>query len=454
MILDLRFFYVSIIGIAVFGFNYHHVDMNAARIIKAKKQGERVSDADLAALIRGYAAGEVPDYQMAAFAMAIIFQGMHLDETVTLTREMRDSGKVMQWPDFDRPIVDKHSCGGIGDKISIPLAPMLASCGLAVPMISGRGLGPTGGTLDKLESIPGYRTDLSIEELQQTVRQVGCTITGTTHEIAPADRELYALRDITSTVTSVPLITASILSKKLAEGLEDLVLDVKWGSGTFMKTIPEAEELAESMVGVANRLGVKASALITDMNQPLGTVGNAIEIDESIEILKNEVDADTITLTIALGAELLLAAKVVESTDQAVGMLADSIRSGAAYETFERMVSAHGGDLNAPRKIAKEHVIKSDREGFIASVDAEGLGWAVIDLGGGRKVMGDKIDHSIGLAWLTHIGAKVERHQPLLSVFCSDDAFARVKSDLQKTITISDESVAKPDLIVKRISAS
>lgn len=428
--------------------------MNAARIIKAKKQGERVSDADLAALIRGYAAGEVPDYQMAAFAMAVIFQGMHLEETVTLTREMRDSGKVMQWPDFDRPIVDKHSCGGIGDKISIPLAPMLASCGLAVPMISGRGLGPTGGTLDKLESIPGYRTDLSIEELQQTVREVGCTITGTTHEIAPADRELYALRDITSTVTSVPLITASILSKKLAEGLEDLVLDVKWGSGTFMKTISEAEELAESMVGVANRLGVKASALITDMNQPLGSVGHAIEIDESVGILKNEVDADTITLTIALGAELLMAAKIVETTDEAVRRLAESIRSGSAYETFERMVFAHGGDLNAPRLIAKEHVIKSDRDGFVTAVDAEGLGWAVIDLGGGRKVMGDKIDHSIGLAWLSKIGAKVERNQPLLSVFCSDDAFARVKVDLQRAITISDESVPEPDLIVKRISAA
>lgn len=428
--------------------------MNAARIIKAKKQGERVSDADLAALIRGYAAGEVPDYQMAAFAMAVIFQGMHLEETVTLTREMRDSGKVMQWPDFDRPIVDKHSCGGIGDKISIPLAPMLASCGLAVPMISGRGLGPTGGTLDKLESIPGYRTDLSIEELQQTVREVGCTITGTTHEIAPADRELYALRDITSTVTSVPLITASILSKKLAEGLEDLVLDVKWGSGTFMKTISEAEELAESMVGVANRLGVKASALITDMNQPLGSVGHAIEIDESVGILKNEVDADTITLTIALGAELLMAAKIVETTDEAVRRLAESIRSGSAYETFERMVFAHGGDLNAPRLIAKEHVIKSDRDGFVTAVDAEGLGWAVIDLGGGRKVMGDKIDHSIGLAWLSKIGAKVERNQPLLSVFCSDDAFARVKIDLQRAITISDESVPEPDLIVKRISAA
>ena len=321
-------------------------------------------------------------------------------------------------------------------------------------MISGRGLGPTGGTLDKLESIPGYRTDLSIEELQQTVREVGCTITGTTHEIAPADRELYALRDITSTVTSVPLITASILSKKLAEGLEDLVLDVKWGSGTFMKTISEAEELAESMVGVANRLGVKASALITDMNQPLGSVGHAIEIDESVGILKNEVNADTITLTIALGAELLMAAKIVETTDEAVRRLAESIRSGSAYETFERMVFAHGGDLNAPRLIAKEHVIKSDRDGFVTAVDAEGLGWAVIDLGGGRKVMGDKIDHSIGLAWLSKIGAKVERNQPLMSVFCSDHAFARVKLDLQRSITISDESVPVPDLIVKRISAA
>ena len=426
--------------------------MNAAKIIKKKKEGERVSDAELAALIRGYAAGEVPDYQMAAFAMAVIFRGMHLDETVTLTREMRDSGKVMQWPDLDKPIVDKHSCGGIGDKISLPLTPMLAACGMAVPMISGRGLGPTGGTLDKLESISGFRTDLSIEELQKQVRDIGCVITGTTHEIAPADRELYALRDITSTVTSVPLITASILSKKLAEGLEDLVLDVKWGSGTFMKTIAEAEELAESMVGVASRLGVKASALITDMNQPLGSVGNAIEVEESIDILKNEVDADTITLTIALGTELLLAAKMVDSSDQAVTMLADSIRSGAAYEKFEQMVAAQGGDLSAPRPISKLHVLKANRDGVIATVDAEALGWAVIDMGGGRKVLEDEINHAIGLEWLVKIGDTVERNQPLLHVYCTDTGYAKVKPDLMKAITLSDDPVEPPSLIVKRIS--
>ena len=261
--------------------------MNLTRIIADKRDGNRIPDEDLTKLVKGYAVGEVPEHQMAAFAMAVYFQGMQPDETVTLTREMRDSGKVMRWPGLDKPIVDKHSTGGIGDKISIPLAPMLAACGLAVPMISGRGLGATGGTLDKLESIHGFRTDLSIEETQKVVSEVGCVITGATEQIAPADRKLYALRDITATVPSVPLITASILSKKLAEGLDSLVLDVKWGSGSFMKTIEQANALAESLVSVASQLGVKTTALITDMNQPLGRIGNAVEIAESIEILKN-----------------------------------------------------------------------------------------------------------------------------------------------------------------------
>ena len=432
--------------------NCNHLLMNAAKIIATKRDGQRIADADLAELIQRYAKGGVPDYQMAAFAMAVFFQGMQPDETVTLTREMRDSGQVMQWPDIDRPIVDKHSTGGIGDKISIPLAPMLAACGLAVPMISGRGLGATGGTLDKLESIPGFRTDLSIHELQNVVREVGCVITGATDEIAPADRKLYALRDVTSTIPSVPLITGSILSKKLAEGLDALVLDVKWGSGSFMKTIEQAEELANSLVSVATKLGVKTTALLTDMNQPIGMVGNAVEIDQSIEILKNNVDLETMTLAIGLGTELLMATGIADDSDAAISKLSETIRSGSAYEIFEKMVAAQGGDLSRDRPCAREHFIESDRQGFIASVDTEALGWAVIEMGGGRRKMNDAIDHSIGLEWLVKIGDSVESGDPLMRVFSNDVQFNERKEGLRKSIIISETPTDPAELIVKRIA--
>ena len=430
--------------------------MNLTRIIADKRDGNRIPDEDLTKLVKGYAVGDVPEHQMAAFAMAVYFQGMQPDETVTLTREMRDSGKVMRWPGLDKPIVDKHSTGGIGDKISIPLAPMLAACGLAVPMISGRGLGATGGTLDKLESIHGFRTDLSIEETQKVVSEVGCVITGATEQIAPADRKLYALRDITATVPSVPLITASILSKKLAEGLDSLVLDVKWGSGSFMKTIEQANALAESLVSVASQLGVKTTALITDMNQPLGRIGNAVEIAESIEILKNNVSADTITLTVALGSELLVASNLADDGQQAVSMLLESIRSGTAYEVFEKMVAAQGGDLSKPRPRGKEHVIAADRAGVVVSVDTEAFGWAVIDMGGGRKQLGDQLDHSTGLEWLTRIGNVVEYGEPLLSVYCSDELFAKLEEPLRSAIVLADEpgeTIEPPELIVKRVTS-
>jgi pyrimidine-nucleoside phosphorylase len=426
--------------------------MNPAKIISAKRDGQRIPDEELAALIRGYAGGRVPDCQMAAFSMAVYFQGMQPGEIVTLTREMRDSGQVMEWRGLDKPVVDKHSTGGIGDKISIPLAPMLAACGLAVPMISGRGLGPTGGTLDKLESIPGFCTDLSVAELQTVVREVGCVITGTTDAIAPADRKWYALRDVTGTVPSVPLITGSILGKKLSEGLDALVLDVKWGSGSFMKTLPQAEELAASLVSVATQLGVRTTALLTDMNQPLGAVGNAVELNESIDILQNNVDADTITLIVALGAELLLETGVAGNADEAISRLSTTIRSGAAFEVFERMVAAQGGDLAAPRPIAKEHVIEAPRKGYVMAVDSEALGWAVIEMGGGRKQQNDRIDHATGLEWLAAIGRPVDRGQPLMSVYCSDEQFARLEPALLAACRIGDQAVPPPNLIVKRLT--
>ena len=426
--------------------------MNVAKLITQKRDGNSLNQQDLSQLVKDYAAGTVPEYQMAAMAMAIYFQGLSPAELITLTREMRDSGQVLRWDDLDKPVVDKHSTGGIGDKISIHLAPMLAACGLAVPMISGRGLGATGGTLDKLESIPGFRTDLSVPELQTVVREVGCVITGASETIAPADRKLYSLRDVTGTVPSIPLITSSILSKKLSEGLDALVLDVKWGSGSFMKTMQDAEALAQALVNVSGELGVKTSALITDMNQPLGRVGNAVELAESIEILKNNVSTSTITLTFGLGVELLLATSIAKDADEAVSMLAESIRSGAAYEIFQKMVAAQGGDLSQPRPRAKEHVIEAKTAGFVAAVDAEALGWAVIEMGGGRKKIGDKLDHSTGLEWLTSIGSQVDIGEPLLCTYCSDDQFQELQSSLESAITISGEPVDAPKLIVKRIA--
>jgi len=333
-------------------------------------------------LINGYVSGEVPDYQMAAFAMAVYFNGMTTEETAALTGAMLHSGKVMKW-EAETPVVDKHSTGGVGDKVSLVLAPMLAACGLRVPMISGRGLGPTGGTLDKLESIPGFRTDLSLAQLQGVVNRVGCCITGATAEIAPADKKLYALRDVTGTVPSIPLITASIMSKKLAEGLDALVLDVKFGSGAFMKSLDEARLLAKSMEQTGREMGVPTRTLLTDMNQPLGrNIGNAVEVAEAVAALEGNCPADLMEVTLALGVELLLAAEVAETADEAVSKLQATIDNGRAREVFEEMVQAQGGNLPAlpDRKIREE--LSAPESGYVAAIETEKLGNAVIALGG------------------------------------------------------------------------
>ncbi len=428
--------------------------MNAARIIADKRDGKRISDERLADLIAAYTRGEVPDYQMAAFAMAVFFQGMQPNEVVALTREMLGSGQRMNWHGFNKPVVDKHSTGGIGDKISITLAPALAACGLAVPMISGRGLGATGGTLDKLESIPGFRTDLSIRELQQVVKEVGCVITGASDEIAPADRRLYALRDVTATVPAVPLITSSILSKKLAEGLDALVLDVKWGSGSFMKTSEAARTLAESLVSVASAMGVRSSALITDMNQPLGQmIGNAVEVDECIDVLLDVGPREIFDLTVRLGAELLVATNLADSIDSAEHELGEVIASGKAMEIFERMVRAQGGDINSDRHVGKRHKIVAEDDGFIGSIDAEALGWIVIRMGGGRRKIGDTLDHSTGLQMMVKVGEWVERGQPLVKSFCDDhDLWEQIRPDLRAAIHLVDHEVDPLPLIVDRVA--
>lgn len=428
--------------------------MTPSTIIARKRDGHALTEAQVREFIQGYATDTIPDYQMSALAMAIYLQGMSTEETVALTDAMLCSGVQLSYPKQAPPRVDKHSTGGIGDKVSLILAPLLACCDLWVPMISGRGLGPTGGTLDKLESIPGFRVDLSLTEMLQALQTCGCVINGATEQLAPADRKLYALRDVTATVASIPLITASIMSKKLAEGLQALVLDVKCGSGAFMKTPEVAIELARSLVDVGQQMGVPTTALITDMNQPLGKmVGNALEVDESIDVLAGRKNApsDLIELTLALGGQLLTDVKQVESRGEGIDLLKKHIASGAALERFTQLVNAQQGDLSAPRPRAPVTQILSPASGFITQIDSEQIGQAVILMGGGRKIVSDQIDPSVGLEMLVRLGDRVTQGQPLLNLFANEKQRTEVETILTESITISNESVRAPSLVLSTI---
>ena len=427
--------------------------MHVVQIISKKRDGGELTAEEIGALVIGYVRGDVPDYQMAAWAMAVYLRGMTVAETAALTEHMLHSGITFEWPEGESPVVDKHSTGGIGDKVSLPLAPLLACCDLQVPMISGRGLGATGGTLDKLEAIPGFRTNLSTAEFQTVCREVGCVISGATADLVPADRKLYALRDVTGTVPSIPLITASIMSKKLAEGLEALVLDVKHGSGAFMKTLDDARALARSMVDTGKRMGVPTAALITDMNQPLGRMaGNAVEVNESIDALRGEGPADLMDVTLALSAELLVLTRRESSPSAAQKRLEKAIASGAGLEKFREMAAAQGGDLDAPRPVAPADELVSPWDGHVTAIDTERLGYAIIHLGGGRKQLGDKLDLSVGLEMLVRLGDVVEQHQPLVRVFAPPDAVPHIRRDLLAAITVGDNPVQPPPLIVERIT--
>ena len=425
--------------------------MNAAHLIARKRDGDELSRDEIAFLIRGFVDDTIPEYQVSALAMAVYFQGMTNDETVALTREMLHSGLTLQW-NPGTSVVDKHSTGGVGDKVSLVLAPLLASCGLRVPMISGRGLGPTGGTLDKLESISGFRTDLSIAELQSVTDRVGCVITGATNDLAPADRRLYALRDVTATVPSIPLITASIMSKKLAESLDALILDVKWGNGAFMKTRDQAASLARSLVDVGRTMGIQTTAVLTDMNQPLGRMcGNAVEVNEAIECLFGNGPDSLQKITLSLGAEILLSVGMTELQLEAKSMLLERLSSGAAYEVFCEMVRAQGGNLDEPRPVGAEHIVESPATGFVTSIDTESLGQAIIDLGGGRRQMSDNIDHSAGVEMLVRIGDHVSAGDALARVFANRSAVS-VKERVAQAVTIRDTQAVAPTLVVERVT--
>jgi thymidine phosphorylase len=406
------------------------VVMLPQEVIRAKRDGRALSSAEVKEFIEGLTKGAVSEGQVAAFAMAVFFKGMSADEAVGLTLAMRDSGTVLKW-DLPGPVVDKHSSGGIGDNVSLMLAPMLAACGCFVPMISGRGLGHTGGTLDKLDSIPGYNTTPDNDLFRKVTREVGCAIIGQTADLAPADKRLYGIRDVTATVESVPLITASILSKKLAAGLQHLVMDVKTGSGAFMEKREDAQALAKSLVSVANGAGLKTTALITDMDEPLAKVaGNALEVLHAVRFLNNQlIDSRVHEVTVRLGMELLLSTGLAKGADEARTKLEHSLVSGKAAEIFSRMVAALGGPkdfIDAPEKhLRAAPIIKpvySDDEGSVTRIATRELGLAVIELGGGRRRAEDKIDHAVGLDQLLGKNFISDMNTPLCMIHARDEA--------------------------------
>ena len=428
-------------------------------IIERKRDGHALSEEEIRFFINGFTRGEIPDYQMAAMAMAIYLKGMNAAEIAVLTDAMMRSGDVMDLSAIRKPKVDKHSTGGVGDKVSLILAPMTACCGLAVPMVSGRGLGITGGTLDKLSSVPGYRCDLSTEELLRVVDTCGCCITGQTGELAPADKRLYALRDVTATVPSIALITASIMCKKMAEGIDSLVLDVKWGAGAFMKTVEDARVLANSMVSVGREMGKGVSALITAMNQPLGRcAGNALEIRETLDCLAGNPGGDLMEVTLTLGERMLLLAKRAPDAASARRMLLATIQSGQALAKFREMMQLQGADVRAldnPDLLpaaAIQKPFKAPRGGYIAGISAEQIGRASLTMGAGRKRTDDGIDYAVGVSDLAKVGDRVEPGQPLLVIHANDVLKLEEAGHLvEQAFAFSDEPVEIPPLVADHV---
>ena len=428
-------------------------------IIEKKRNGDILTDEELGDFVGGYTRGDIPDYQMAALAMAIFFRGLTPGEMACMTRVMMQSGDVVDTSAITRPKVDKHSTGGIGDKLSIPLAPLMACCGVTVPMISGRGLGITGGTLDKLESIPGYRTELPIPEFIQVLQACGCSMIGQTERLVPADRKLYALRDVTATVPSIPLIVSSIMSKKLAEGIDGLLLDVKCGRGAFMKTREEARALAEALVQVGRSMGKRVTALITAMDQPLGrSVGNALEITEAVDILKGRGPADSTELTLVLAAEMLVLAGLAPTPAAAMPLVRQQWESGAPLEVFRKMVRLHGGSpdvLDDPRLFPVSKVrwdYPAPVAGFVKEVDAEKIGRASVLLGAGRTKTTDRIDHAAGLSHLMKIGEAVVLGAPLVTLHtATQERLAAGLEMVREAFVISPEPVPAGPLVLERL---
>jgi len=424
-------------------------------VIAHKRDGLALSRAEIQSFVDGATHGSWGDYQLSALLMAIYLRGMTPEETVSLTSAMMHSGTVADLSSIKMPKADKHSTGGVGDKVSIHLAPMIAACGVAVPMISGRGLGHTGGTLDKLESIAGFNVRLSIPEYRDQIAKIGLSLIGQTAELAPADRKLYALRDVTATVECIPLICASILSKKLSEGIDVLVLDVKYGRGAFMKDKARAKELAKALTTVAKGMGKPTRAVLTSMEQPLGrSIGNALEVEESIACLKGQGPADTMEVTYVLGSHMLVLAGAASDLESARKRLEQSISSGAALAKFKDMVKAQGGnpavadDTSLLPKAKLSAPLVSPTAGYVHSVDALDVAIAALKLGAGRAKAEDKVDHAVGFDGLVKIGEPIAIGQPLCTIHAqSAGALAEATSALLAAIKIGPNPVTSPTLI-------
>lgn len=435
--------------------------MHLLPLIEAKRDGRELTPEAIAGFVRAFTDGAIPDYQMSALLMAIFFQGMSRPETRALTLSMRDSGEVLAWPAGDpRPVVDKHSTGGVGDKVSLPLAPLLACLGFRVPMISGRGLGITGGTLDKLESIPGFRTALGPARLVEQVQRIGVAMGGQTETMIPADKKLYALRDVTGTVPSIPLITASILSKKLAEGLAALVMDVKWGCAAFMTTRESARDLAQSIVTLAGDCGVKTRALLTDMNTPLGrAAGNWLEVKESVDCLEGRGPADLRELVLDCAATLLELTGLAAGRVEARAKAASCLDSGAPRRKWDELLAAQGADLDAfQAQLAREHTapvvleVTADRTGYVARCDARVIGEVVRDLGGGRLTKDTVLDPAVGVDALRRPGEDIRAGDTLCRVHAATPEAARSAAvRLGGAFTITDAPPAATSLISEMV---
>ncbi len=440
--------------------------MRPQEVIAKKRSDETLTREEINSFVRGATSGSWADYQTSALIMAMFINGLNADEQNFLTEAMLDSGERLDFSDINQPKADKHSTGGVGDKTSLIIAPMVAVCGVSVPMISGRGLGHTGGTLDKLESITDYNVNLSTKEFKRIIKTCGYAMSGQTAEIAPADRKLYALRDATATVESIPLIVASIMSKKLAEGLDALILDVKTGSGAFMREFDDAKNLAESLVKTGNAFGVKTEAVISDMNQPLGKyVGNSLEIYECVKILRGETDEQmqpTLELSIELAARMLALCGVAESVQSSKFKVQSSLESGAALEKFRRNVECQSGDAKVcdnPEILLDKNLIeaeiKAETNGFVAEIDASAIGECVSRIGGGRIKIEDKIDFAVGYQCEKKIGDEIRAGETLGVLHCrTENQFNSIREKLARAYKISPERNSNKSRLIKEIIGS
>ena len=434
--------------------------MNSSELIKKKRDGESLTEAEINFLISGYTESKIPDYQFSAFLMAAFINGMNIEETSFLTKAMLHSGKVIALTSIKGKKIDKHSTGGVGDKTSLIIAPIAAAAGINVPMISGRGLGHTGGTLDKLESIPGFKTDLSISQYKSVLNKCGAVLIGQTSDIAPADKMIYALRDVTATVESIPLITASIMSKKLAEGIDGLVLDVKTGSGAFMKSQKDAEQLALSLIETAKVFNKNVIAFITDMNQPLGNyIGNWLEVCESIKVLKGELKNDLYDLSLSLAGAMIYLGGKANSINAGKVIASEVINSEEAFQKFLKIVKLQGGDTSCimhPEKYpnAKYHKrLISLENGFVDSINNYELGMAALELGAGRKTKEDVIDPSAGIIFYSKIGTEIKEGDTVAELFSNKKDSLRIAEDkIFNAIVLSKKKTSAPKLIKKIIT--